>query len=261
MSIYHSSILVLLFFATLNSCKEHDDLPEIYKKYDVTGSFLLYDLNKDRFKSVNIERTKAEFLPASTFKIVNSLIALEENIIPDENFVIKWDGKKRKYDFWNKDHNLKSAFRFSVVWYYQILARKTGKERMKRYLSQMQYGNGELSGPINEFWLKGKFRVTQEQQIELLRKLYKHELPFSKQTMDIVKLIMIYEKNTNQTTYAKTGMTYQDGKAIGWWIGFIEKDGNVYFFANNIEKNEPDGAFIKARIDIAKEILFRMHVL
>jgi len=132
---------------------------------------------------------------------------------------------------------------------------------MKKYLSLLKYGNHDLSAPVDSFWLKGNFRVTQEEQIDLLLRLYKDELPVSKRTMRIVRKIMIFEKNPEYIIRAKTGMTYQGIKTIGWWVGYIEKGDNVYFFANNIEKIMPDKSFFKARIETSNDILKKLNVL
>lgn len=134
-------LLFILVAGTNTTCSNQNNHEKYYNKYHVTGSFLFYDLKKDAFIRFNPARTRQGFLPASTFKIVNSLIALEEKIIPDEKHIFKWDGTKREYEIWNKDHDLASAFKNSVVWYYQKLARKIGKQRMKEYLKQMHYGN------------------------------------------------------------------------------------------------------------------------
>ena len=55
------------------------------------------------------------YTPASTFKIVNSLIGIQTGIITDENMVIKWDGVKRWNEDWNKDLTMKEAFAVSAV--------------------------------------------------------------------------------------------------------------------------------------------------
>jgi len=260
-----NKILISVITIMLFSCDKSDNLDkkleQIYVDHEVTGSFVLYDFKQNRYLFVNPERVDDEFLPASTFKIIHSLIALEEKIIPDENHIEKWDGIKRDIPVWNKDHDLKSAFKNSVVWYYQRLAKKIGSAKMKIQLSILRYGNGNLSAGIDSFWLKGGFRVTQEQQIDLLVRLYDKDLPFSPRTIEIVKRIMISEKNSDYVIRSKTGMTVQDNKTIGWYIGYIEKGDTVIFFANNIEKQNPDKTFSNARIDIAKEILKELDII
>ena len=194
----------------------------------------------------NEERTKKGFLPASTFKIINSLIALETGVIKDEHEIIKWDGKKRFVQDWNRDHNLRSAIKYSVVWFYQELARRIGEERMKRNINAVGYGNQDIGGGIDLFWLNGNIRITMEEQVEFLKRLHQNDLPFSTRTMDIVKDIMIQEQTKDYTLRAKTGWAARVEPNIGWFVGYLERKDNVYFFANNIDiKNDEDAKFRK----------------
>ena len=170
------------------------DFQELYYSNGIKGAFLLYDLKNDTVLVYNQPRTKNAYLPASTFKIINSMIALETGVIRDEKEILKWDGEKRFAEIWNQDHNLRTAIRYSVVWFYQELARRIGEERMQHYIDAVEYGNQDIGGGIDLFWLQGNIRITMEEQIDLLKRLYKNELPFSQRTLDIVKDIMILEQ-------------------------------------------------------------------
>ena len=143
------------------------------------GAFVLYDLNSNQYTRYNPERCAEPFIPASTFKIMNSLIGLDTGVIPDENYVIKWDGTQNVIPSWNQDHTLKTAIQNSVVWYYQELARRVGKEKMQYYVDAAHYGNQNISGQIDTFWLEGGLRISADEQVEFLKRLYKGDLPFS----------------------------------------------------------------------------------
>ena len=106
---------------------------DIFDKNDIKGAFILYDLINDTALIFNQPRTERAYLPASTFKIINSLIALETGVIKDENEMIQWDGEERFVETWNQDHNLRSGIKYSVVWFYQELARRIGEERMQKF--------------------------------------------------------------------------------------------------------------------------------
>jgi hypothetical protein len=110
-----------------------------------TGAFVTYDLSGDRYIRYHPEGCSERHLPASTFKVMNSLIGLETGVIPDENYVIKWDGTQHQISTWNQGHSLRTAFQNSVVWYYQELARRVGRERMKYYIDAVKYGNQDLT--------------------------------------------------------------------------------------------------------------------
>ena len=232
------------------------NLTPIFQKAGYEGSFVLYNLKEKSFAFHNQKRAQEGFLPASTFKVLNSLIGLETGVIKDANHEFKWDGKTRKYPAWNKDHTLQSAIKYSVVWYYQKLARQVGATRMKEYLAKTGYGNGDISAGLDRFWLKGGFRVTSMEQIKLLRALYANKLPFSRRNQEIVKTIMLLEKTPEYTIRAKTGLTMTGpAESVGWYIGYVETKDNVYFFATNLQGGVADKKFADARKDITRQIL------
>src|SRR5688572_19794847 len=63
--------------------QERADLASIFKEQNVPGTFVLYDPAADRIITVNAKRAERRFIPASTFKIANSLIALETGVVKD----------------------------------------------------------------------------------------------------------------------------------------------------------------------------------
>ena len=239
-----------------------NDFGKYFDEFNVEGSIVVYDQNKNKYIYYNPQRCDERFIPASSFKIVNSLIGLETGIIPDEGFTIKWNGVKSEFSSeWNKDHTLKSAFKYSVVWYYQELARQVGAERMQYYINKIGYGNENIGGGIDQFWLKGELRISQNEQIDLLKRLYNNELPFSQRTIDIVKGIMIREQNDMLTLRGKTGWATLENQDIGWYVGYVERDNNVYFFATNIVSNLGNKNFVKARTQITENVLRDLNIL
>jgi len=246
-------IILPSIFTSAQSIEEMPDWNNHFTKIGIEGSFLLYDMNNRIYYSNNPGRCKERFIPASTFKIPNSLIALETGVIKDENEIIKWDGVKRSYDSWNKDHNLRSAIAVSAVWFYQELARRIGTERMQEYLNQFNYGNMNIGGGIDKFWLDGDLRISPIEQIDFLLRFYKNDLPISQKNIDIVKNIIIIEETDSTVLRAKTGWGIRFEKQVGWYVGYFEFNENVYFFANNIDIKKDEDA--KARYLITKEII------
>lgn len=248
-------LLVAINFAFVYESKweERPGFGTHFKEAGVEGAFLLYDLKNDKYLAYKAKRLKQGYIPASTYKIFNSLIALETGVIRDENEILKWDGVDRGSAEWNQDHNLRTAIKYSAVWFYQEMARRIGGERMQHYVNLAGYGNKNISGGIDLFWLEGGLRITPREQIDFLVRLYQNKLPFSQRTMSIVKDILIFEKGGAYVLRAKTGWGARFTPQVGWFVGYLERDGNVYFFANNIDiiKSEDN----KARIAIAKAIL------
>ena len=217
-----------------------------------TGAFVLYDRNNDHYIYYNPQRCSEQFLPASTFKIMNSLIGLETGVISDENHVIQWDGTQYEIESWNRDHTLKTAMQNSVVWYYRELARQVGKEKIQYYVDAVEYGNQDTSG-TDPFWLNGALKISANEQVEFLKRLYQGDLPFSQRAMEIVKEILILEKTDTYQLSGKTGSGQIDDLYMGWFVGFLEHEDNVYFFAANIQ-----GANAEAKGPKAKEIVWNI---
>lgn len=227
------------------------EMERSFEKRMISGCFILYDLEEDTSMIYNVERSEQMFLPASTFKILNSLIALECEVVKDELEVIKWDGKKRQISVWNQDHNMKSGIKYSVVWFYQELARRIGEDRMQAYVDSVQYGNRQIGKHIDDFWLVGDLRISPKQQIEFLKKLIAEDLPFQKNNIKVVKEILVEDSNETYVFRAKTGWA-DYGTPVGWYVGYIELKGKTYVFANNLEIRGNQDA--RARKEIAKEI-------
>lgn len=253
-------MIVLFILLSLNINSQTNDsinFKEYFDEYGHTGCFILYDLKNDNYLRYNPERCKQRYIPASTFKIFNSLVGIETGAVKDEYDTIRWDGVDRGWIEWNKDMDMKHAFKYSSVWFYQEIARRVGEGKMQELLNINEYGNMDISGGIDLFWLEGEFRVSPEEQIEFLRKLYLNEVQFSQRTIEIVKNIMIYEKSEHYILSAKTGWGIRFENQVGWFIGYIERDDNVYFFSTNLESEIPEQGFI-SRIEITKNILTRL---
>lgn len=261
---------LILTVCTLWHCSTQDNKPvskirkdfeKYYHSFDVEGCFMLYNRKENSYLVYRPDLAGKGFLPASTFKICNSMIGLETGVISDENFVIPWDSVLRQKPEWNADSDLKNAFKNSTVWYYQELARRVGPEKMKYWLDKADYGNKNCSGQIDQFWLSGKLRISAQQQIDFLKRLHDNELPFSKRSMAIVKKIMITQDTLNYVLRSKTGWSFQDNKDIGWNVGYVETQQNEYYFANFIQSSEINNDFARARTEIAMQILKDLKII
>ena len=125
-----------------------------FEEQNVRGTFVLFEPANDRYLILDPARAKQGFIPASTFKIPNALIGLEVGSIGDENEVFHWDGKPNPRPEWERDQTLATGMRYSVVWMFQEVARRTGKERMKDWLTKLDYGNRDIRGKQRRIRLK-----------------------------------------------------------------------------------------------------------
>lgn len=226
-----------------------------------TGTVLVYDLTRDHWSGVHGETADVRRIPASTYKIVNAMVSLETRVIASDAAVIAWDGVVRDRLETNTDLTLAEAFRLSAVPHFQTLARTVGQARMQEWVDRIGYGNRDLSGGIDQFWLTGGLRISPREQIELLVRLFQSKLPFSERTMRIVRMIMEVERTPAVVVRAKTGFATLPGQRIGWWVGWVERGDETYFFATVLEHPVEAASFLPARIDVTKSVLRALHVL
>ena len=257
-------ILILALFC-LQACAPNNvtvdnDLKKFFDDNHVKGTFGIYNNGTGQFTVYDLSRFRdSAYLPASTFKIVNSLIGLETGKIRDEKMVIKWDGIVRSVSAWNRDLTMAEAFKVSAVPYYQEVARRIGKDTMQFWLDTLGYASRYQKPKIDKidtFWLDNSVKITADEQLGLVKKLYFDQLPFQKRTMRVVKDVMVMEKNSNYTLAYKTGLGFREnGNAIGWIIGWIQENGHPYFFALNVEGPHNNIDMAPIRMNILKGIL------
>jgi beta-lactamase class D len=247
------------------------DAPELAAVLEgLDATFVLYDRGADRTVRHNTARASKRFSPCSTFKIPNSLIALESGGVGGPDETKTWDLEKYACDperqgisrceTLSRDHTLRSALRNSVVWYYREVALAVGKTAMQGYLDRFDYGNRDLSPGVDGFWLSAGLRISADEQVAFLEKFYDGKLGSAKGT-NIVKDILIVEETDGYRLSAKTGMGWTpEGRPLGWWVGYVERGGDVYFFAFNLEADD-FGVITENRIPRAREALAALGVL
>jgi len=239
--------ILLLAACTPNNVTTDDSLKKYFDDNKVTGAFALFDNGQGAFTVYNLDRYKdSTYLPASTFKIINSLIGIQTGRISGEKMVIPWDGVVRIFpggdtaNAWNKDLTMEEAFKVSAVPYYREVARRIGKDTMQHWIDTLGYGSRykkfEITNNIDTFWLDNTLKVTADEQLGLVKKLYFNQLPFQGRPQDIVKKLMQQENNANYRLAYKTGWGFtENGNALGWMVGWVEENQHPYFFVLNVE--------------------------
>jgi beta-lactamase class D len=237
---------------------------------ETRGAFVLYDATRKQYTRYNEPRCRERFSPKSTFKIANSLIGLETGVIRDAEFVIPWNRQKyppqdnwheEPFNHWGQDQTLRSAIKYSVVWYYRELALRVGPQKMRQFITKFNYGNKTMADRVDNFWLDGSLKISANEQVEFLKAFYTGQLPVSKRSTEIVKDILVLEQTSTYRLSAKTGGgPISEGLFIGWFVGYVESKGNVYFFATNVEGK--DFADIRdKRLGLTKQILRALGIL
>lgn len=248
-------------YAQNGTVETRADFKKFYDAYGIDGTFAVYSYRNNHTVLYHPEWFTEAHVPASTFKICNSLIGLETGVIADQHFTLKWDGVKRRVESWNQDHDLASAFAHSAYWYYQELARRVGGKSMKQWLDRVGYGNADTTGGIDRFWLEGNLRISPAQQLDFLKRLHENRLPFSQRSIDIVKEIMVVKQTETCTVRAKTGWGFEGRKMIGWYVGYVVSGTDVSVFVNRVESmDEQHKEFGAARVAIAYRILDELGI-
>jgi beta-lactamase class D len=214
-----------------------NDWPRHFAEAGVRGTLVVVDARTHpALRWVHDEsRARTRFIPASTFKIPHALIALDAGEVRDEFQVFRWDGTRRDIESWNRDQDLRSSMRNSVVWVYQHFARSIGEDGERRYLQKIGYGNVDPSGGVDRFWLDGKLAISAEEQVAFLQRLYRNELPFRVEHQRLVKDVLVVEAGRDWILRAKTGWQARPEPQVGWWVGWVEWPQGPVFFALNID--------------------------
>ena len=252
--------MAALLFALLTAMVERPDLAAVFAERGTPGAFVLFDVSADRMTIVGAARARRPYVPASTFKIPNSLIALETGAVADEREVIPYGGKPQPFPQWERDMDMRDAIRVSSVPVYQEIARRIGRKRMQDHLDRLGYGNRRIGTVVDRFWLDGPLEISALEQVRFLARLARGKLPLSERSQRIVREILRVEEKDGVALFAKTG--WASGPAppmTGWWVGWVERDAKVYAFALNIDMATADDT--AKRIPIGRSLLSRLGVL
>lgn len=231
------------------------DLDKLFK--GTKACFILKDEQNGKELRYHAELCTERLSPCSTFKILNSMIALETGVLNDDSTVILWDGTRHpEFPAWDHDQTLRTAIRDSVVWFYQEAAKRVGAKRMQFWLDKTGYGNRDISGGQTRFWLSSSLKVSANEQVSLLERLERNSLPFSARTMRIVRDITIRDFGTGWILHGKTGSS---GAGLGWYVGFVERGPRRFTFAANVRGSKDiNGPNVRTRV---KSILSELGLI
>ena len=250
--------LALTAFAEAPTAGEvvlREDLNPVFQERGFAGTFVLYEANTDRLVLVNAKRAEERFVPASTFKIPNSLIALETGAVKDVDEVIPYGGKPQLIKAWEKDMAMREALPASNVPVYQELARRIGLEQYRAWLERLDYGNREIGTVVDRFLLDGPLKISAVEQAKFVARLAQGKLDASAEAQAQVREILRLEENDGAVLYGKTGWDQK----VGWWTGWVEREGKIFAFSLNMPMEKLADA--PKRIEIGKALLAKLGVL
>lgn len=254
------SIIVILMLSTqsvLASLNVPFNIDSYFNKKH-PSCFLIKRVGHGKIQSFNKKQCNKRREPYSTFKILNSLIALETGVVDGNKTTIPWDGKKKFIKAWERNHNIETAIKYSVVPFYQEIARRIGKDRMKKYVRLANYGNQNIGNIIDRFWLDGPIQISAYEQLNFIESLYLSKLPFKKKNQEFVRKILVQSKEKKRVLSGKTGSSFKNGKFVfGWFVGHLQKGEDQYVFVINSNGEGEAGHKLKK---VANKILKNMNL-
>lgn len=255
------SIAVIMFFSVVINTYGYtisdtsESINAVYVDYSnffngEKGCFVLFDSNKNQYKLYNEDMAVKRVSPNSTYKIAIALNGLEEGVITSLDNEILWNGEKNPFEEWNCNHNLNSAMKNSVNWYFKNIDSNFSSNEISKFLKRINYGNQNIGYDKENYWLENSLKISAVEQVEFLKGVYNNEFDFKGENVNAV----INSIKLSNGYYGKTGTGMVDGKIInGWFTGIINKNDNSYIFAVRIE-GEDNATGTRAR-NIAERIL------
>ena len=235
-------------------------LPDLGKEFEaerVTGTIALFDTKDGVLGCSDLKKCQEAVTPASTFKIPHSMIALETGVIDSPDTVLPWDHQSYSNDDWNQDLKFRDAFRVSCVPCYRAIARKVGAASEQEWVNKLAYGNRDISGGVDKFWLWGGLRISAVEQIDFLRRFDGNKLPISERTADWVRDIMTLDVTETYVLRGKTGSTSlpDEPRDLGWFVGWLELGERRVFFATLLDGHAQGVDFRPLRRKVTERVL------
>jgi beta-lactamase class D len=255
------TIAILLFsvHAHATNWMESREIAELFSNAELKGTFVLYDVAAHRFVGYDQARAERRFVPASTFKIPNTLIGLSVGAVGSIDEVLPYGGQPQPFKAWEKDMGLRDAIAISNVRIFQELARRIGLDRMRQGVSNLGYGNNEIGTKVDTFWLDGPLKISAVEQTLFLAKLAQEALPVPRALPKSARDIILVEQGAHWRLYGKTGWENAPGPGVGWWVGWVVKDDRVYAFALNIDIQKASDA--SRRVELGRASLKALGIL
>lgn len=240
-------------------------LVEEYKR-DPSVLIATLDLNQGEVECSDDGRCARLLPPCSTFKIPNAVIGLETGVVSGLEWSLKYNAERDPAQKhwpadWAQDQDLRSAMRRSAVWYFQEIARRVGEEHYRAFLARFDYGNRDISGGIDQFWLSSSLRLSAANQLAFLRKFWRQELPgASARSIELTKEVLVLERGEDWVWRGKTGSGPLPGSQrwIGWHVGGVETARGTQLYALWVEGDSFQQIF-ERRAGLVKQLVAELR--
>jgi len=246
-----AAVVVAIFGVIGNAVNSQgiDAVADLFAAENIVGTLIVATADGTPVHVFNEGRSREQFSPASTFKIPNTLIALDAAVVTSKESPFTWDGNDKRRPAWNRNQTLESAFRVSCVWCYQEIAREVGSDRYATDLKSLKYGNQQIGDRVDMFWLNGDLQISASEQIKFLSAMVNYELPYKREHVDLLKSIMLVERTADYSVYAKAGWTGSE-LHTGWYVGYVEKGDDVWLFAMNMRMDRAEQSGLRKELTL-----------
>jgi beta-lactamase class D len=236
--LFRTLFCAILSAASNAGVAEDSRIAELFAQAGVEGALIIEAVTSGQRMVHNQARATQPFIAASTFKVLNTLIAVENGVIAGPSAPIPWNGAEYAIPAWNQDQTLRSAFQVSCVWCYQRLARRIGTQTYRNMIHRIGYGRLRVPFAVDTFWLDGALTISAAEQVAFLKRLVTRRLPFQPSTYDTLEAVMRSNAAPGARLYAKTGWSTRRTPGLGWYIGYLQRTDETWVFALNLDTRD-----------------------
>ena len=233
-------MVFIVYACSPNNVKNDPNIVKILDSAKVNGTFALMENGSGQFTITDLNMYKdSSYAPLNTFFLIPSLIALDKGYIT---------------------HNETSWVNLDSINYYNSIIEKLGRPAILKMIDSLHYGKGIVSNDLNSFWKNGSLRITADEQLGLIKRLYFGELPFQKRSQDIFKKMIVKEDNASyKLSYIKGSDSTQF--SASWLLGYIEENKHPYFFVMHLQPKNRNVVDSINSVGILKSILLQQGFL
>jgi beta-lactamase class D len=259
MKLFNRGLFVLFLASILASCSTNNvhvrkEWSKYFKGNGLTGSFMLHNTGMNTFEVYDLGGTQQRYLPGATFDVMNALAGIETGVIPDTSLTLT-DSLGKPVNGVDPNMTMGEAFRTENQPYFQEIARRIGRAKMKFWIDSVKYGNMTMGSSIDSFWLDNSLKISADEQMGLLEGLYTGKLPFQARTQKLVKALMARGKTMHYTLCYQTGTGRNGNGQTGWVIGWMQEGAHPHFFSLNMETKDTTKDLKKDCLVILNSIL------
>lgn len=245
-----SVIFFFLSSCTPNHAKIDNSLKQYFDSANVEGCFALLNNQMGNITVYNMGLDTLRLSPGTSFKIPETLIGIQTGKITNENTRLFGDSAN------TNNPTLKEAFAGSSVSFYRELEKQIGNDTLQFWIDSLGYGNKKLGENADSSWPPQTLKISPDEQLGMMSKLYFDQLPFQKYAQEMVTSLMTEESDSlYKLNYTTASGIDSANRTTGWALGWIEENRHIYFFVTFARSANPSTDIRNTAADISKAAL------